>query len=301
MAHMRTPTPYLSLSLFLLLSLSASVIRAQEGDLRATLERAYKHWRTAVEAKDAPAWAASITMHRQVLTRNQIVSQGLPFPKSVFEIPLNPAETSNLRLLEAQAVGDTAHLLYFGKVNIGGDPDQIPDNLLMLKFFREKAGWKFDSNKLIQLRTQPELRAKLLSGEPPDFLDQPEFTPPGKAPEAPPVCPVPDHVTGCTLQSLGFETELKINGYEYYTTDRVLKFFVIGGVKNGANELSLTIKPADVPAEAERLIQVDLFTQPGKTGQKGVRVFHYENKDPKFSGTVKLPFMIDAETLAKGR
>lgn len=66
--------------------------------------------------------------------------------------------------------------------------------------------------------------------------------------------------TGCTLQSLGFETELTINGYDYFAEDRALKFFVIGGVKNGSNDLSLTIKPAaDVPADAEHLIQVDLL------------------------------------------
>lgn len=294
--------PSLPHCLLLLLCLTAPFSQAQEPDLQPTLENAYKRWSAAVKAQDANAWAASITMYRQVVTRNQIVSQGLPFPKAVFETLLSPASTSGLRLLEAQAVGDTAHLLYFGKVNIGGEPDQIPDNLLMIKFLRESSGWKFDSNKLIHLRTQPELREKLQKGEPPDFLDQPEFTPPGKAPAVPPVCAVPEHITGCTLQSLGFETELTINGYDYFAEDRALKFFVIGGVKNGSNDLSLTIKPAaDVPADAERLIQVDLFAQPDKAGQKGVRLFHYENSDPKFSGTVKLPFVIDAETLAKGR
>lgn len=298
---MKPMPPALLRCLLCLLCLIAPMIQAQETELRATLEKAYKRWRMSVEAGDASAWAASITMYRQVVTRNQIVSQGLAFPKSVFETPLNPADTTGLRLLEVQAVGDTAHLLYFGKVNIGGEPEQIPDNLLMLKFLRETSGWKFDSNKLIHLRTQPELRAQLLSGETPNFLDQPEFTPPGKAPAVPPVCPVPDHVTGCTMQSLGFESELTINGYDYFADDRSLKFFVIGGVKNGINELTLTIKPADVPADAERLIQVDLFAQPRKAGQKGVRLFHYENKDPKFSGNVKLPFVIDAETLSKGR
>lgn len=291
--------PFLRCLLFI--TLTCSFCPAQDTDLKSTLDAAYSRWRRAVESQDARAWAGSISMYRQVVTRNNIVSQGLPFPKAVFDTPLNPADTSKLRLLEAQAVGDTAHLLYFGKADIGGAPDQIPDNLLMVKFLRENGIWKFDSNKLIQLRSQPELRAQLQKGEKPDFLDEPEFTPPGKGPAVPAVCAVPDHVTGCTLQSLGFETDLKINGYDYFAEDRSIKFFVIGGVKNGANELSITIKPADVPAEAERIITVDLFVQPDKVGAKGVRVFHYENKDPKFSGTVKLPFTIDAEVLAKGR
>ncbi len=287
--------------ILLVIILATSFCPAQDSDLKSSLDAAYSRWRRAVESKDARAWAASISMYRQVVTRNQIVSQGLPFPKAVFDTPLNPADTSKLRLLEAQAVGDTAHLLFFGKADIGGDPDQIPDNLFMVKFLRENGVWKFDSNKLIHLRTQPELRAKLQQGDKPDFLDEPEFTPPGKGPTVPVVCPTPDHVTGCTLQSLGFETDLKINGYDYFAEDRAIKFFVIGGVKNGANELTLTIKPADVPAEAVRHLQVDLFVQPDKVGAKGVRVFHYENTDPKFSGTVKLPFTINAEVLSKGR
>lgn len=286
---------------FLALLLAAPLCPAQDDALRPRLESAYARWRTAVEAQDARAWAASITMYRQVTTRNLIVSQGLPFPKAVFDTALNPAETKGLRFLEADAVGDTAHLLYFGKVNIGGDPEQIPENLLMLKFFRENDIWKFDSNKLIQLRTQPEIKAQLMEGGAPDFLDRPEFTPPGKPPATPAVCTVPEHISGCTLQALGFEADLRINGYDYFAEDRSLKFFVIGGIKNGSNELSLTLKPADVPDDAERVAQVDIFVQPDKAGQKGVRVFHYENKDPKFTGTVKLPFVVDAETLAKGR
>jgi hypothetical protein len=285
----------------LFLCLMPAFLHAQDADLRANLERAYARWRVAVEAKDAPAWAGAITMHRQVTTRNLIVSQGLPFPRAVFDTALNPADTSGLRFLEAQAVGDTAHLLYFGKANIGGDPDQVPENLLMLKFFRENGTWKFDSNKLIQLRTQPEIRAQLAQGGTPDFLDRPEFTPPGKTPATPPVCPVPEHIGGCTLQALGFEVDVTLNGYDYYAEDRALKFFAIGGIKNGANELTLKVKPADVPDDATRLVQLDIFVQPKKPGQQGVRVFHYENKDPKFSGTVKLPFTVDAETLAKGR
>ena len=85
----------------------ASLLPAQSGDeVRPALELAYARWRSAVEARDAKDWASAITMHRQVITRNMVISQGLAFPKSVFETMLAPAETRGLRLLEAQAVGD---------------------------------------------------------------------------------------------------------------------------------------------------------------------------------------------------
>jgi hypothetical protein len=270
--------PLRSLTLLLLtaLSLSAEIGYAQEAELKSTLEAAYKRWSMAVETKNPTAWASAITMYRQVTTRNLIVSQGGAFPKAVFETSISPADTSGLRLLEAQAVGDTAHLLYFGKINVGGDVAEIPDNLLMLKFFRDKGNWKFDSNKIIHLRTRPDLLEKLKQGAAPDFLDLPEFTPPGKAPTVPAICPVPKHISGGTIQSIGYETDVTINGYEYYVRDNVLKVFVIGGLSNGANQISLKAKKLEVPKGSDRALELDLFTKPTKPGANGQRVFHYE-------------------------
>jgi hypothetical protein len=249
---------------------------AQDSELKSTLESAYKHWSVAIENKSPTAWAAAITMYRQVTTRNLIVSQGSAFPKAVFETTISPADTSNLRLLEAQAVGDTAHLLYFGKVNVGGEIENIPDNLLMLKFFRDKGQWKFDSNKIIHLRSRPDLQEKLNQGGAPDFLDLPEFNPPGKAPAVPAICSVPQYISGGTIQSIGFETEVQINGFDYYVKDNILKVFIIGGLNHGANQIHLKAKKIDVPKGSDRALELDLFTKPNKPGNSGQRVFHYE-------------------------
>ncbi|MES2596302.1 MAG: hypothetical protein V4662_13240 [Verrucomicrobiota bacterium] len=256
--------------------LSPALAPGQEPDLRLKLERAYAQWRTAVEARDAKAWASAITMHRQVITRNTVVSQGLAFPKTVFETMMAPADTRNLRLLEAQGVGDTAHLLYFGQVNMGGAPEQIPHNLLMLKFFRQNGVWKFDSNKLIHLAGQPELRSKLLRNEPTDFLDLPEFTPPGTPPATPAISPIPDYITGCTVQAVGYETEIKVNGYEHFATDGVLKFFILGGLRNGGNQVTISATPMEVPKDVTRSLEIGFFTKPKSAGEQGKRVFHYE-------------------------
>lgn len=291
-------------SLLLALSvLSPSLGSAQEPDLRLKLERAYTQWRAAVEARDAKAWASAITMHRQIITRNTVVSQGLAFPKTVFETMMAPADTRNLRLLEAQGVGDTAHLLYFGQVNMGGAPEQIPHNLLMLKFFRQNGVWKFDSNKLIQLASQPELRSKLLRNEPADFLDLPEFTPPGTPPATPEICPVPDHITGCTVQAVGYDVEIKVNGYDHFAADGVLKFFILGGLRNGSNQVTVSATPQDVPKDVTRSLEIDFFTKPKSAGEQGQRVFHYElanheGKSTKTS-TWSLPMPAAQETSVK--
>jgi hypothetical protein len=278
--------------------------RGQEADpaLRPVLERTYNQWRNAMIAQNAEAWAASITKYRQVVTRNLIVSQRKAFPGSVFQIPIEPPAIDGLRLLEAQGVGPTAHLLYFGKVNAGGDPAMIPDSVLMLKFFKEDNGWKFDSSKLLKLQDQPELLAQLQKGGTPDFLDRPEFTPPGRVPPVPAICKTPENVAAATVQSFGYETVMTINGFSYPTmVDQAEKVLVIGGIDTGANELVLTVKPTDIPKGEKRLLQVDIFLPPTPSREAGLRVYHYENRAGDLSGTIKLPLLMDAETLTKGR
>jgi hypothetical protein len=290
-----------SILLFLLCSPCLSLL-AQDPALRVNLERAYQQWRSAMKAQDARAWAASITQYRQVVTRNLIVSQRQSFPGAVFAVPLDPPDIADLRLLEAQAVGETAHLLYFGKVNLGGDPSQIPNSVLMIKFFNERGGWRFDSTKVLKLIDQPEVVQQIQSGGKLDFLDYPEFTPPGRAPAVPPLCDIPENVAGCTLQSYGYSTTMQINGFDYpVMADHAEKLFVIGGLKNGVNDVTLTIQPTDIPAGEERLLQLDFFVLTGKNGKPPVRVFHYESKDAASASPLKLPVVITPDVLDKGR
>lgn len=275
---------------------------SQDPALRLNLDRAYEQWRASILTEDARAWASAITQYRQVVTRNLIVSQRKSFPKAVFEVPLDPPDITGLRLLEAQAVGETAHLLYFGKVDLGGDPSQIPESVLMLKFFYERGGWKFDSTKVLKLLDQPELISQMRTGGHLDILDAPEFTPPGKAPAVPALCEVPENVAGSTLQSFGYETKMKINGFEYpLMQDHAEKLFIIGGLKNGVNDVTLTVKPTDVPAGEERLLQLDFFVLTGQEGKAPVRVFHYETKEAAPPGLLKLPVIINDDVLQKGR
>lgn len=273
-----------------------------DAGVRAALERAYNQWRAAMVAQDAEAWAAAITKYRQVVTRNLIVSQRRAFPAAVFQAPVDPPTLDGLRLLEADVVGPTAHLLYFGKVNVGGDPSQIPDSILMLKFFKEDAGWKFDSSKMMKMQDQPELLGQLKKGGAPDFLDRPEFTPPGKLPPVPKICKSPENVAACTVQSFGYETKMTLNGFGYPTmSDQAEKMLVTGGLNNGANELTLAVKKTEIPKGEKRLLQVDIFLPPSKAGQSGLRVFHYESSAEDLDGVMKLPVILDAETLSKGK
>ncbi|HEY1084765.1 MAG TPA: hypothetical protein VGE29_21045 [Prosthecobacter sp.] len=300
----RLPVRVLFSALVLCTAVWQSQALAQDdAGLRPKLERAYGLWRNAILSQDAGAWANSITRYRQVVTRNLIVSQKQSFPQAVFAVPLDPPDISSLRLLEAQAVGETAHLLYFGKVDLGGgDPAKIPDGVLMLKFFNERGGWKFDSSKVLKLLDDPTLLEQLKGGGKMEFLDYPEFTPPGVAPSVPALCDKPENMAGCTLQSFGYEAKMKINGFDYpVMQDRAEKMFVIGGLKDGANEVTLQLKPTDLPKGEERLLQLDFFVLTGQPGKQPVRVFHYETKADAVDSLLKLPVVITPDVLEKGR
>lgn len=267
-----------------------------------TLERAYQQWRAAVIAQDARAWAGAITQYRQVVTRNMIVSQRKAFPRAVFEVPIDPPDVAGLQLLEVQAVGETAHLLYFGKVDGGEDASKAPESVLMVKFFNERGGWKFDSTKLLSLQDRPEVLTQIKSGRTSEFLDYPEFTPPGNAPAVPALCDVPDHVAGSTLQSFGYEATMRINGFDYpIVQDSAQKMFVLGGLKNGVNDVSVTVKRTDIPAGEKRLLQLDFFVLTGVPNKPPVRVFHYESESNDLTGFIKMPVVITDEVLSQGR
>ncbi len=302
---MFSPFPRVSLILSLvLLNLGAALssVNAQDAGLERTLVNVYNRWRKALSNKDAAAWAASIPRYRQVVTRNLIVSQRQPFPSAVFAVPLDPADVSGLRLVQMRAVGDTAHLLYFGKVNIGGDPAKIPDNLLMLKFMKEREEWRYDSSRMFNLESTPGVRQELQQGGTPALLDEPQFRPPGTLPPTPALCEPPQNMSGVTIQSFGYETRLNVNGFDYpVMSDHAEKLFVIGGLNNGRNDVRLSIKPTKLVEEKDRLLQLDFFVFTGNQAKPSVRVLHYQLKDANPPASVTLPLVIDAATMESGR
>jgi hypothetical protein len=300
---MRFTARLFSLPVLVAVALAAAVapVGGQDPALVAQLSRAYDLWRSAMVAQDARAWAAAITTYRQVVTRNLIVSQKKNFPGAVFEVPVQPPEITGLRLLEAESAGETAHLLLFGKVDMGGDPALIPESVFMLKFFQERGGWKFDSSKLLRLNDQPEIARQIKDGGRPEFLDWPDFTPPGKAPAVPKLCAPPEHMAGCTFQTFGYETKLRINGHDYPAmTDHAEKLFVIGGLRTGANELVLEVRPVEIPPGEQRLLRLDFFVLSGREDKPPVRVYHYEDRQGGLTGTLRLPLTLTAEILDKG-
>lgn len=267
--------------------------QTSDAELHATLEKVYLRWREAMMRKDAQAWAASITRYRQTVIRNLVVSERRKFPDAVFASEVQPPALVGLRLLEVQAVGPTAHLVYFGKIDMGQDRELVRDNLLKLKFYREDNGWKYDSNRIIRLENVPEVLKELREGKRPDFLDSPEYTPPGSMPPTPPLCRVPDHRAGYKLQTLGYETTISMNGIDYEPVEDALdQQVLIGGLVNGHNEITLKIKPVPVPEGGKPSLQFRVYILTSDPEKPGTEVLRWQAPETGVPAQITLPIEV---------
>ena len=261
--------------------------------LRAALEKVYANWREAMLRKDAKAWAANITLYRQTVIRNMVVSERQPFPDAVFASEVQPPALAGLRLLEAQAVGDTAHLVYFGRIDMGQDKELVRENLLKLKFFREQGVWKYDSNRISRLDGAPEVLKALQEGQRPDFLDSPEYTPPGSMPPPPPLCRIPDYKAGCKLQTFGYETTMSMNGINYEPVrDGLDQQILIGGLIKGHNEITLHIKPVPRPEGEKPVLQIRVYILSKDPGKPGTEVLRWQAPESGPPAQVTLPIEV---------
>ena len=267
--------------------------------LRTSLDSTYTEWRSALLARNLVAWRTCTTAYRQVLTRNLIVSQKQRYPDAVFDLPIVPPDARRLKLLEIEAVGETAHLIYFGKIDLGlGDASSdIPENLLVLKFFKEKDGWKFDSTKFINLANNPEMRESCQRGNP-EFLKHPPFNPPGKAPAVPKLCKEPQKVAALRIQAFGYEVLATVNGFEGTPiVDTAEQQLIIGGLDRGDNPVRIEVKTLPVPEGEDRYLQVEAVLITGDEKQPTIRVFDWLPKETVVPPVVNLNVAVNNLTM----
>ena len=281
---------------WLFLTLAGGPVAAQqEGPaLEAALSKAYANWREAMIQKNPQAWAGAITTFRQTTIRNEIVSNKEAFPAAVFAAPGEPPKTDGMRLIEAEAKGTTAHLVYFGKIDGGKDTPDASEVLMKLKFGLEGGRWRYDSARVTDLDSSPEVLKALREGKKPDLLDAPEFTPPGKMPSAPPLCRVPDFKGGLKLQSTGYETQVLMNGFTYDPVENDLdQQLVLGGLVAGQNEVTLRIRPVAPPDGQKPVVRIRLYKiDLTKPEQPAIEVLRWESPATGAPKEVTLPFIV---------
>lgn len=278
---------------------SAPAADEDSAALRTSLDKTYTEWRSALLARNVVAWRTCTTAYRQVFTHNLIVSQKQRYPDAIFDLPVVPPDVMKLKLLEIEAVGETAHLIYFGKIDLGlGDASSsIPDNLLVLKFFKEKGGWKFDSTKFINLSDNPDMRESCQRGNP-EFLKHPPFNPPGKAPAVPKPCKEPEKVAALRIQAFGYEVLASVNGYDGTpVVDTAEQQLIIGGLGRGDNPVKLEIKLLPIPDGEDRYLEVEAVLLTGDEKQPTIRVFDWLPKEPTVPPVVNLNVPVNNLTM----
>ena len=256
------------------------VLRANDAELNRELERVYSRWCAAMSSHDAEGWHATTASYRQVLTRNLIVSQKQPFPDALFAIPLRPPDTGLLRRVKTHTKGPTANMLFFGRVDLGlGEENEIPENLLLLRFVREGSAWKFDTTRLINLSGLPKVRAELKSTGDSPYLDDEELLPSGVVPPTGQLCRIPEHVAMLSVISVGYSTTASLNGFAFAPVHNNMdRQLVIGGLNTGANALNLDIHKIELPKdkEAKRILQINAYVMTGYESRPSIRVYTWE-------------------------
>ena len=244
-------------------------------------------------AKNYNTWKQITAGHRKIAIQNRIVSEKGKFPADIFKIPSAPPSLDGLKLIRARSKGVTAKLVYFGKVDfgIGGEPSE---NLLVLSFVHDGPGWKYDSAEFVNLGGLKDVRSQLQAGKL-DYVDGQAFLPSGVKPRTPIVVRQPKYIAKVYTYCPGREVRVTVNKVSSHRfQDTQQSEIVIGGARDGVNEIRYTIK--NLPGykgDDPMTLRVYIFSQ--INGVKPVKVFEYQTiKGEKPKLTAKGVFSIDA-------
>lgn len=283
----------------LLVALCFSNFCHADDALRGGLEKVYSVWREALIAKDVRTWQRVTAEHRQVEVRNRIVSEKLPFPASVFNLPTAPPSLEGLSFLQATRKGRTAKAAYFGKVDfgVGGEPT---NNLLVLSFVQGARHFLYDRADFVNLSALPEVRKELAEGKL-DYLEGvPEAQPSGVVPATPIAVKPAETIAKVYVFCPGREVEVMVNKVSRHRFSNAKEAeTVMGGARRGANEVQYSVRPLEGGTGNEALtIRVYLLSQ--VEGVKPTKVFEYqvlEGQPVEAFGSAYFP--LDAATAEK--
>ncbi|CAN5310672.1 hypothetical protein BH23VER1_BH23VER1_34780 [soil metagenome] len=249
---------------------------APDRALRSALDSAYSRWRQAMVAEDANAWSAATAPSRHAMTRNLIVSQRLPWPASLFQVPVIPPETSQLTLIDARQKGPTALVAYLGGVDFGVTDSKLPENVLVIYFLESEGRWRFDRIGFVNLNANPDVRAAIRKNDT-SWLDSPRYALTGSVPPTPKPCPKPEYLGHVQVVSIGYKTDISINGgiHTGSTIDTIETNVIIGGLKPGENKFRATIEPTEIPEDVDPYLEISVFATSDLEGRPPARVFHY--------------------------
>ncbi len=284
---------------FFAISFVLAVNSFAQDNLRPSLETTYNAWREAMIRKDAGTWQRVTSEHRRVEVRNRIVSEKLPYPGSLFNLPAPPPALQGLQFLEVKQNGPTAKAAYFGKIDfgVGGEPT---DNLLVLSFTRGSVSWLYDKADFVNLSALPVIRKELAAGNLKYLKDAPEAKPSGKIPITPISVNPAKVIAKVYVFCPGREVQVQINKVSRHRFANAKEAeVVIGGAIDGPNEISFTTKKLE-GGTGKEVMTIRVYLMATKQGVKPIKVYEYQmaaGEKPKPFGSGS--FTLDAALLAK--
>ena len=257
--------------LFALLSLTSSLMSQ---DLNLKLMRTYGIWQQSMLKKDFRAWDAIMASERKREIRNRIYSEKKAYPSAVFEAPVVPPSLKQLKLLQADAEGDYAKAVFFGKVDfgVGGAPT---DNLLVVKYQNQADYWRFLGAEYVNLSVLPEVRSEILAGDY-QYLDHAEYRAEVYQPKNTIKLDVPvAMIAKVYAYCPGREVKASVNRVSNHLFQNTQEAeVVIGGARAGLNELKFSTKALPGAEGGEPFcVRVYLFSQ--VQGVKPIKVAEY--------------------------
>lgn len=262
------------------------------------LQDVYNYWQKSMELKSYKGWKQITAKHRIRSIENRIRSEKGNFPADVFNLPSVPPTLEGLKPLRARSNGVTAKLVCFGKVNfgVGGAPT---DNLLVISFQHEGGRWKYDVAEFVNLTGLPTIRKQLQSGNM-SYVDGVAFIPNGKPQAVAQAVPNAKYIAKVYTFCPGRDVNVTVNKVSKHRFQDIQNSeVVIGGIRDGLNEISYTIKDLpDYKGQEPITLRVYAFSQ--VPGVKPVKVFQYqtvEGEKPKASG--KAVFQLEPADAAK--
>ncbi|MBK1827424.1 hypothetical protein [Haloferula rosea] len=289
-------TRILSAALFLAASIPSL---ADQAALGQQLTKTYQAWREAVIKRDARQWQALTADYRRREVQNRLVSEKRPFPAAVFELPAPPPSLQGLRIMHLSQKGPTAKVGYFGAVNfgVGGAPTE---NVLVLSFVSERGRWTYDRADFVNLAALPEVRKELAAGNPRYFKETPECQATGQIPPTPALVPPAKYIAKAYVFCPGREVQLQINRVSRHRFANAKEAeIVLGGAKDGRNEVTFTAKPLEGSTGKEAMaIRVYLMSE--IEGVKPIIAYEYLIKEGQpVKGFESGQFNLDPATAAK--
>ena len=242
--------------------------------LKGKLEGTYFNWRNAVIRKDVVAWKKVTAYHRKISIYNRIVSAHLPYPQSIFKLPVAPPSIDGLKAVNINSKGGTAIATYFGKIDfgVGGEPTE---NLMVLYFVKEADTWKYDTADFINLMAIPEVRAEMLSGNY-SYVKQGDFMASGKLPPLPKLLEKRGYLSKVYAFCPGREVKVDFNNgvsKHRFQNDKAAEI-IIGGALDGKNMIKFTTKSLPGSTGNEPL-DIRVFLMPKLEGAKPLKVYQY--------------------------